>query len=191
MWTGCAQGIEQGVANAILLKVNQIGTLTETLEAIDLARSAGYANGHLPSLRRDRGHDDRRPRRGDRRGADQDRRSFADAIGWRSTTSSCGSRKSSARRLRIRAGRPSRARRAEGHPPSLALTWRRDARTAPHEDRLHDRPSHLVPGDARQARRRRDGRGAPQLLARHARGPRASALVSSARPRRAPAGRSR
>ena len=36
------EGIDQGVANAILLKVNQIGTLTETLEAIDLARSAGY-----------------------------------------------------------------------------------------------------------------------------------------------------
>jgi len=36
------QGIEQGVANAILLKVNQIGTLTETLQAIELARSAGY-----------------------------------------------------------------------------------------------------------------------------------------------------
>jgi enolase len=36
------EGIEQGVANAILLKVNQIGTLTETLEAIELARSAGY-----------------------------------------------------------------------------------------------------------------------------------------------------
>ena len=37
------RGIESGVANAILLKVNQIGTLTETLEAIELARSAGYA----------------------------------------------------------------------------------------------------------------------------------------------------
>jgi enolase len=37
------EGIEEGVANAILLKVNQIGTLTETLEAIELARSAGYA----------------------------------------------------------------------------------------------------------------------------------------------------
>jgi enolase len=37
------EGIEQGVANAILLKVNQIGTLTETLEAVELARSAGYA----------------------------------------------------------------------------------------------------------------------------------------------------
>jgi enolase len=37
------RGIEQGVANAILIKVNQIGTLTETLEAIELARSAAYA----------------------------------------------------------------------------------------------------------------------------------------------------
>jgi enolase 1/2/3 len=37
------QGIEQGVANAILVKVNQIGTLSETLDAIDLARANGYA----------------------------------------------------------------------------------------------------------------------------------------------------
>ncbi|HEX2093155.1 MAG TPA: phosphopyruvate hydratase [Longimicrobiaceae bacterium] len=36
------EGIERGVGNAILIKVNQIGTLTETLEAIELARSAGY-----------------------------------------------------------------------------------------------------------------------------------------------------
>jgi enolase len=36
-------GIEQGVGNAILVKVNQIGTLTETLEAIALARRNGYA----------------------------------------------------------------------------------------------------------------------------------------------------
>jgi enolase len=37
------QGIDQGVANAILIKLNQIGTLTETLAAIALAESAGYA----------------------------------------------------------------------------------------------------------------------------------------------------
>ena len=37
------EGIERGVANSILIKVNQIGTLTETLEAIDLARNAGYS----------------------------------------------------------------------------------------------------------------------------------------------------
>jgi len=37
------QGIEKGVANAILIKVNQIGTLTETLEAIAMAHAANYA----------------------------------------------------------------------------------------------------------------------------------------------------
>jgi enolase len=36
------RGIEEGVANSILIKVNQIGTLTETLEAISIAREAGY-----------------------------------------------------------------------------------------------------------------------------------------------------
>ncbi|HVD09815.1 MAG TPA: phosphopyruvate hydratase [Gaiellaceae bacterium] len=40
--TRLQRGIEQRVANAILVKVNQIGTLTETLEAIELARSHGY-----------------------------------------------------------------------------------------------------------------------------------------------------
>jgi enolase len=37
-----ARGIEGGIANSILIKVNQIGTLTETLEAIEMARAAGY-----------------------------------------------------------------------------------------------------------------------------------------------------
>ncbi|MEK3980619.1 phosphopyruvate hydratase [Psychrobacillus sp. FSL K6-2836] len=37
-----AQGIEQGVANSILVKVNQIGTLTETFDAIEMAKRAGY-----------------------------------------------------------------------------------------------------------------------------------------------------
>lgn len=37
-----SRGIEMGAANAILIKVNQIGTLTETLEAIEMAKKAGY-----------------------------------------------------------------------------------------------------------------------------------------------------
>jgi enolase len=37
------RGIDEGVGNAILVKVNQIGTLTETLQTIDLARANGYA----------------------------------------------------------------------------------------------------------------------------------------------------
>ena len=37
-----AQGIEQGIANSILIKVNQIGTLSETLEAVQMAHKANY-----------------------------------------------------------------------------------------------------------------------------------------------------
>ena len=37
-----SQGIEQGVGNSILIKVNQIGTLTETFDAIEMAKRAGY-----------------------------------------------------------------------------------------------------------------------------------------------------
>jgi enolase len=42
--TRLARGIEEGIANSILIKVNQIGTLTETLDAIDMAKTAGYTN---------------------------------------------------------------------------------------------------------------------------------------------------
>jgi enolase len=35
-------GIEKGIANSILIKVNQIGTLTETFDAIEMAKRAGY-----------------------------------------------------------------------------------------------------------------------------------------------------
>jgi len=37
-----AEGIRRGVANSVLIKVNQIGTLTETLAAIEMAKRAGY-----------------------------------------------------------------------------------------------------------------------------------------------------
>ena len=39
-----AQGIEQGVANSILVKVNQIGTLSETMDAVEMAHKAGYSS---------------------------------------------------------------------------------------------------------------------------------------------------
>jgi len=37
-----AEGIKQGIANAVLIKLNQIGTLTETLETVNMAKKAGY-----------------------------------------------------------------------------------------------------------------------------------------------------
>lgn len=39
-----ARGIEKGVANSILVKVNQIGTLTETIDAVNMAHNAGYTS---------------------------------------------------------------------------------------------------------------------------------------------------
>jgi enolase len=41
--TRVADGLEQGAANAVLVKVNQIGTLTETLETVDMAHRGGFA----------------------------------------------------------------------------------------------------------------------------------------------------
>ncbi len=58
-----SDGIKNGVANSLLVKVNQIGTLTETLAAVETAHRAGYTMRVLASLRRDRGLDDRRSRR--------------------------------------------------------------------------------------------------------------------------------
>ena len=67
-------GIARGAANALLVKVNQIGTLSETLDAVTLAQSSGYRCMMSHRSGRDRGHDDRRPRRRHRMWADQERR---------------------------------------------------------------------------------------------------------------------
>jgi enolase len=42
--TRLATGIEKGIANSILIKVNQIGTLTETIAAVNMAKNAGYTS---------------------------------------------------------------------------------------------------------------------------------------------------
>ena len=67
----------RAVANAILVKVNQIGTLTETLETVEMAHRAGWRAVMSPPLGRDRGLDHRRPRGGDQLRADQDRQPVA------------------------------------------------------------------------------------------------------------------
>ncbi len=67
-----ALGIERGVANSILIKLNQIGTLTETLQVIEQARAAGY-RPVISAQRRNRGQHHRRPRRCNPRRPDQDR----------------------------------------------------------------------------------------------------------------------
>ena len=66
------QGIERKIANSILIKPNQIGTLTETLDAIEMATKAGYSAVVSHRSGRNRGCDDRRHRRRHGRHADQD-----------------------------------------------------------------------------------------------------------------------
>ena len=73
-----ARAVDERAANAILIKPNQIGTLTETLETIRAAQRAGWSVVHFPPLGGDGGHDDRPPRGSHGRRPDQDRRPRAE-----------------------------------------------------------------------------------------------------------------
>ena len=129
------RGIDERVANAILVKVNQIGTLTETLDAIALAQRERLHRGHLAPLGRDGGHDDRRPRGRHRRRPDQDGRALAH--GPRREVQPAAADRGGARR----AGRVSRLGRLPACAPLAGPTrvsWP-GCRAAPHEDRRHDR----------------------------------------------------
>ena len=68
-----AMGIEKGLANSLLVKVNQIGTLTETLEAISMAHGAGYTAVMSHRSGETEDFDYRRSRRRHQLRADQDR----------------------------------------------------------------------------------------------------------------------
>ena len=114
--SACARASSSGVANSILVKVNQIGTLTETLDAVEMAHTAGYTRGDVAPLRRDRGFDHRRPRGRDQLRADQDRLARPLRPHSRSTTSSSASRRSSG---------PRRAYAGAGAFAPLALRTRR------------------------------------------------------------------
>ena len=86
------RGIERGVANAILVKVNQIGTLTETLDTVARATSSRYGVGDVAPVGRDRGHDHRRPRGRHELRPDQGRRAGPIRTASPSSTSCCASR---------------------------------------------------------------------------------------------------
>ncbi len=98
------RGIKEGIANSILIKVNQIGTLTETIDAIELARRARLHEHRQPSQRRDGRHDDRRPGRGAGHRADQDRLRQPHRPHRASTTNCCGSKNPWATRPNTPAG---------------------------------------------------------------------------------------
>ena len=78
------------------VKVNQIGTLTETLEAIAIAQRRRLHRGDLAPLGRDRGRHDRRPRGRDERRPDQDRR--AGPLGARREVQPAAAHRGGARR---------------------------------------------------------------------------------------------
>ena len=67
------RGIREHVANALLVKVNQIGTLTETFQAVDSRAPQRVPVRDQPQVRRDRGHHDRGSRRRAQHRPDQDR----------------------------------------------------------------------------------------------------------------------
>ena len=67
------KGIDQAIGNSILVKVNQIGSLTETLGRRRPGATPRLHRRHQPPLGRDRGHHHRRPRRRHQRRPDQDR----------------------------------------------------------------------------------------------------------------------
>jgi len=92
--SGCSVGFAQGIANAVLIKVNQIGSLTETLDCVRLAPLQQLPHDHEPPLGRDRGFLHRRPGSGLRLRNDQDRIGQPQRPHRQVTTSSCASRRS-------------------------------------------------------------------------------------------------
>ena len=114
------EGIERGVANSILVKVNQIGTLTETIEAVRLAQASGYTAvmSHRSGETEDTTIADLAVALGTgqiKTGAPRARTAS------RSTTSCSGSRRSSGARGVSRAGLRFRARAREAADPLATL----------------------------------------------------------------------
>ena len=141
-----AEGIERGVANAILVKVNQIGTLTETLDDDRRWRRARLPLDHLAPLGRDRGHDHRRPRRRRPTPARSRPARRRAPSAWPSTTSCCASRRSSASAAVYPGLRRVRGERARMSSGARCLARRSSPRSAPRR---------RSGGDHRAARARR------------------------------------
>ena len=110
------RGIDGDVANAILIKLNQIGTLTETLDAIELARAAGYRR--VISHRSGETEDTTIADLAVATGVGQIKTGAPAAPSASpSTTSCCGSSRSSAKTANTPAGRRTHA---HTHPPPHA-----------------------------------------------------------------------
>ena len=152
--TRLQRGIDEAAASALLVKVNQIGSLTETLDAVEHGSARRLRLHDEPPLRGDRGHHDRRPGRGHELRSDQVRRSGPDRPGGqvqpaaadRGRPRRCGPLRRC--RRRSRGSRPD----ADGPTADRASGSRSRARSAA-------RPYGQPIG---QGRRLRDGQGAPR-----------------------------
>jgi len=80
------EGIDRGVGYLILIKLNQIGTLTEMLDTIALARDAGFRAVISHSIGRDEGYVHCRPCRRDQRRTDQVRSARGPSASRRTTS---------------------------------------------------------------------------------------------------------
>ena len=169
------QGIERSVANSILVKVNQIGTLTETIEAVRLAQASGYTAvmSHRSGETEDTTIAD-----------------LAVALGTGQIKTGAPARSDRVAKynqlLRIEEelGGSGAVSRVGGLPAGAPLACPRDGRRpAPHEDRRHHRPRVVDAGGAAAADAG-DRRRQTQLLARHARGSRRARQGDPCRPGR-------
>ena len=154
------RGIDEKVANAILVKVNQIGSLTETLDAIELAQRSGYATiiSH-------------------RSGETEDATIADIAVATNSGQIKTGAPARSGSHREVQPAAPDRgSARRPGRLPRLgclpACGGDADERARPaDEDRRHDRPGLVLSGGDRSADRGRDGRRSPEHVARQSRRP--------------------
>ena len=144
-WSGSQQGIDRGVANSILVKVNQIGTLSETLDTMFVRRPPRLHRDDVAPQRRDRRRHHRRPRRRHQLRPDQDRRAARAATASPSTTSSCASRRSWAGGVVPRRGGVA-ARAAD------AVAERRAGRRAPSRRRRRGEAEVEAEREARRSR---------------------------------------
>jgi hypothetical protein len=118
------RGIDDHIGNSILIKVNQIGTLTETIDCHSTGPAQRLHDRCQPPQRRDRGHDDRRPGRGAVHRPDQDRHRIAHRPRWQVQSTAADRRDF---------GRSGRIRR-----PSVSAPWavRTSACRPTHDDNL-------------------------------------------------------
>ena len=177
------RGIESGTANALLVKVNQIGSLTETLDAVDLAHRSGYRC--MMSHRSGETEDTRSPTSPSRPTAGRSRAARRPGpSGSPSTTSCCASRRSSTTPRCMPVPAPSRGsrRRPDGRPAG-ADRWLTTGHV--HGRAGHDRSgvAHAPQGRAAQLGRAAQPASTPPARTSPARAPRTPARPALPRQR--------